>query len=389
LNEGRTVFAQLMDFFPRYEFSQCVERYQGNYRMRQLSCYDQFLGMAFAQLTGRESLRDTVTCLKALGSKLYHTGFRGSTARSTLAEANEKRDWRIFADFAAVLIQQAKPLYAQESFGVELEQAAYALDSTIIELCLSLFPWARFRHYEAAIKVHALLDLKGNLPQTVFVTPARCHDVNILDRLSFEPGAIYIFDRAYLDFVRLHLIHRAPAFFITRARRNFRFRRLYSRAVEPTSGVICDQTIRLKSFYPLHGYPDQLRRIRYGDLQHSHRLVFLTNNFLLPAAQIARLYQCRWQIELFFKWIKQHLRIKAFFGISENAVKTQIWIAIGVYVLVAIIKKHLRVDTKPYEILQVLSVSLFEKMPILQAFSRNSPALEEADFSNQLKLFDL
>jgi IS4 transposase len=231
--------------------------------------------------------------------------------------------------------------------------------------------------------------LKGNLPQTVFVTPARCHDVNILDRLSFEPGAIYIFDRAYLDFVRLHLIHRAPAFFITRARRNFRFRRLYSRAVEPTSGVICDQTIRLKSFYPLRGYPDQLRRIRYGDLQHSHRLVFLTNNFLLPAAQIARLYQCRWQIELFFKWIKQHLRIKAFFGISENAVKTQIWIAICVYVLVAIIKKHLRVDTKPYEILQVLSVSLFEKMPILQAFSRNSPALEEADFSNQLKLFDL
>jgi hypothetical protein len=388
LNEGRAVFAQLMEFFPRYEFNQCVQRYQGNYRIRQLSCYDQFLAMTFAQLTGRESLRDTVTCLKALGSRLYHAGFRGSTARSTLAEANEKRDWRIFADFAAVLIQQAKPLYAQESFGVELEQAAYALDSTIIELCLSLFPWARFRHYEAAIKIHALLDLKGNLPQTVFVTPARLHDVNILDRLVFEPGAIYIFDRAYLDFVRLHRIHRAPAFFITRARRNFRCRRLSSHRVEPDTGVICDQTIRLKSFYPLRGYPDQLRRIRYQDLQHPQRLIFLTNNFLLPASQIARLYQCRWQIELFFKWIKQHLRIKAFFGISQNAVKTQIWIAICVYVLVAIVKKHLKVETKLYEVLQILSVSLFEKMPILQVFSPNTLTLQEPEFSKQLELFD-
>ena len=378
-----------MDFFPRYEFNQCVQRYQGNYRIRQLSCYDQFLAMASAQLTGRESLRDTVTCLKALGSRLYHAGFRGSTARSTLAEANEKRDWRIFADFAAVLIRQAKPLYAQESFGIELEQAAYALDSTIIELCLSLFPWARFRHYEAALKIHALLDLKGNLPQTVFVTPARLHDVNILDRLSFEPGAIYIFDRAYLDFVRLHRIHQAPAFFITRARRNFRFRRVYSHRVEPRTGVICDQTIRLQSFYPLRGYPDQLRRIRYQDLQQQQRLIFLTNNFLLPATQIARLYQCRWQIELFFKWIKQHLRIKAFFGISENAVKTQIWIAICMYVLVAIVKKRLNRDTKLYEILQILSVSLFEKMPILQAFSLNSTAPEKAQCSNQLELFDL
>lgn len=388
MNDGRAVFAQLMDFFPRYEFSQCVQRYQGNYRIRHLSCYDQFLAMAFAQLTGRESLRDTVTCLKALGPRLYHAGFRGSTARSTLAEANEKRDWRIFADFAAVLIQQAKPLYAQESFGVDLEQAAYALDSTIIELCLSLFPWARFRHYEAALKVHALLDLKGNLPQTVFVTPARLHDVNILDRLAFEPGAIYIFDRAYLDFVRLHRIHQAPAFFITRARRNFRFRRLYSHRVDPATGVICDQTVRLQSFYPLRGYPDQLRRIRYQDLQHQQRLIFLTNNFLLPATQIARLYQCRWQIELFFKWIKQHLRIKAFFGISENAVKTQIWIAICMYVLVAIVKKRLNMDTKLYEILQVLSVSLFEKMPLLQAFSQYSTPLQEAHCSNQLELFD-
>jgi hypothetical protein len=372
MNEGRTVFAQLMDWLPKYEFEKCVKNYRGNYHVRTLPCYEQFLVMAFAQLTYRESLRDITTCLKAMGRRLYHAGIRNSIARSTLADANEKRSWKIFADFAHILIREAVDLYAGEEFGVELEQAAYALDATTIDLCLSLFPWAKFRRHKAAIKLHTLLNLRGCIPTLVIITSGKVHEVNILDLLVCEAGAFYIVDRGYLDFARLHLIHRQGAFFVTRAKKNFRFIRRYSRPVNKRLGVRFDQIIILKGFYAQRDYPDILRRIGYVDPLTGKKFVFLTNNFTEPALTIALLYKSRWQIELFFKWIKQHLRIKAFYGTSENAVKVQIWIAIAVYVLVAIIKKRLHLSQSLYTILQILSITLFEKTPILQALSQTN-----------------
>jgi hypothetical protein len=325
--------------------------------------------MAFAQLTYRESLRDIQVCLRSTQRKLYHMGFRGNVSRNTLAHANQVRDWRIYADFAQILIGQARRLYANDSFGVELNQTAYALDSTTIDLCLSLFPWAKFRAHKGAVKLHTLLDLRGSIPSLVIITHGKVHDVNILDQLTFEPGAFYIIDRGYLDFDRLYTIHQASAFFVTRTKSNFRFRRLYSQPVDKSAGVQCDQIIVLEGFYSHKAYPDKLRRIRFFDADLNKRLVFLTNNFTLPALTIAQLFQCRWQIEIFFKWIKQHLRIKAFYGTTENAVKTQIWIAIAVYVLVAIVKKQMHLDLSLYTILQILSVTLFEKTPILEALS--------------------
>jgi len=388
MNSGRTLFAQLMDFVSPYEFRKCVDRYQGHYKVQSFTCWDQFLCMAFAQLTYRESLRDIQACLRVAQPKLYHMGFRGTVARNTLAHANEVRDWRIYADFAQGLITTARTLYAAEDFGVVLEQAAYALDATVIDLCLALFPWAKFRKRKAAVKLHTLLDLRGNIPSVLFITPGRVHDVNILDQLAIEAGAFYILDRGYLDFARLHRLHQALGFFVTRAKRNFRFRYLESRAVDRTTGVRSDQIIRLHGFYSKRSYPDRLRRVRYYDADTRKWLVFLTNNFALPAVQIAQLYKCRWQVELFFKWIKQHLRIKAFYGTSENAVKTQIWIAIAVYVLVAIVKKRLKLEASLYTILQILSVSLFEKIPLAEALAQPQAALLEADPGNQLNLFD-
>jgi len=388
MNSGRTLFAQLMDFVSPYEFRKCVDRYQGHYKVQSFTCWDQFLCMAFAQLTYRESLRDIQACLRVAQPKLYHMGFRGTVARTTLAHANEVRDWRIYADFAQGLITTARTLYAAEDFGVVLEQAAYALDATVIDLCLALFPWAKFRKRKAAVKLHTLLDLRGNIPSVLFITPGRVHDVNILDQLAIEAGAFYILDRGYLDFARLHRLHQALGFFVTRAKRNFRFRYLESRAVDRTTGVRSDQIIRLHGFYSKRSYPERLRRVRYYDADTRKWLVFLTNNFALPAVQIAQLYKCRWQVELFFKWIKQHLRIKAFYGTSENAVKTQIWIAIAVYVLVAIVKKRLKLEASLYTILQILSVSLFEKIPLAEALAQPQAALLEADPGNQLNLFD-
>lgn len=379
MNEGRTVFSQLLDCLPKYEFDRCVQRYRGNFRVRKLPAYEQFVVMAFAQLTWRESLRDIETCLRALGPKLYHSGIRQPTARSTLADANEKRDWRIFADFAQVLIQQASTLYANEPFAAELKQAAYALDSTTIDLCLALFPWATFRRRKAAIKLHTLLTLQGSFPTVVIITPGSVHDVNILDQLIYQAGSFYIMDRGYLDFARLHRIQEHSAFFVTRAKKNFRCRRRYSRRVDKRAGLRFDQTVVLSGFYARRAYPDPLRRIGYRDPQTGKTLVFLTNNFTVPALAIAQLYHGRWQIELFFKWIKQHLRIKAFYGTSENAVRTQIWIAISVYLLVAILRKRLHLDLSLYTILQILSLTLFEKTPISQALSQPPLLIESLD----------
>lgn len=373
MNQGRTVFAQLLDELPKYEFDRCVRRYAGNRRIRSLPTYEQFLVLAFAQLTYRESLRDITTCLGALGPKLYHSGIRQPVARSTLADANEKRDWRIFADFAQVLITQATALYADEPFGVELQHTAYALDSTTIDLCLSLFPWAKFRRRKAAIKLHTLLNLHGNLPTVVIITPGKVHDVNILDELCLVAGSFYIFDRAYLDFERLYRLQGAQAFFITRARQNFCCRRRYSRPVDKTTGLRFDQTVVLTGFYARKDYPAPLRRIGFRDPQTGKDFVFLTNNFSEPALTIAQLYRCRWRIELFFKWLKQHLRIKAFYGTSDNAVRVQVWTAITVYLLVAIFKKRHHLDASLYTILQILSLTLFEKTPILQALSQTTP----------------
>jgi hypothetical protein len=386
-SRSQTVFSQLMDFLPRHAFNQCVKRYRGNHKVHTFSCWRQFLCMTFAQLTYRESLRDIETCLRVMSDKLYHMGIH-SVARNTLANANNTRDWRIYADFAHVLIAQARQLYAEEEFGVELDQTAYALDSSTIDLCLSLFPWAAFRKRKGAVKLHTLLDLRGNIPSLLIITNGKVHDVNILDELTLEPGAVYIMDRGYVDFERLYTIHRASAFFVTRAKDNCDFRRLYSRPVDKSSGLQCDQTIALNGFYVSKKYPEHLRRVRYFDPINNKRLVFLTNNFALPAITIAELYRCRWQVELFFKWIKQHLRIKKFYGTSENAVKTQIWIAIATYVLVAIVKKRLGLDQSPYTILQILSVALFEKTPILQAFSAPNYESEDAHLCNQLNLFD-
>ena len=387
MNLGKTVFAQLFKFLSIYEFRQCVQRYQGTYKVQTFSCWDQFLCLAFAQLTYRESLRDIEICLRVHQEKLYHMGVRSPISRSTLAYTNENRDWRIYADFAQTLIQEARSLYVHDSFGVELEQTAYALDSTTIDLCLSLFPWAQFRKRKGAVKLHTLLDLRGSIPTLIIITHGKIHDVNILDELPIEAGAIYILDRGYLDFGRLHTIHRSFAFFITRAKSNFDFQRLYSQPVDKTTGVQADQIITLQGFYARKDYPEKLRRIRYFDAQNNKRFVFLSNNLTLPALTIAKLYHCRWQIELFFKWIKQHLRLKAFYGTSENAVKTQIWIAISVYVLVAIVKKRLRIDHSLYTILQILSLSLFEKIDLYQLVTNFKYTLPIEEPSNQLNLF--
>jgi len=388
MNSGRTVFSQLMDFLPSYELDKCVARYCGHYKVKSFSCRDQFLCMAFAQLTYRESLRDIEACLRASGSKLYHMGIRGNVSRNTLANANEVRDWRIYADFAQVLIQTARALYSEEGFGLRMKRTVYALDSTTIDLCLSLFPWATFRQRKGAIKLHTLLDVRANIPTVVIITPGSVHDVNILDALLFEPGAIYVVDRAYLDFARLHRIDQSSAFFVTPAKRNFQCRRLYSRPVDKSTGLQCDQTVTLTGVYSQQDYPGKLRRVRYRDPDTQQRLVFLTNNFTLSPLTIARLYRSRWRVELFFKWIKQHLRIKAFYGTTENAVKTQVWIAISIYVLVAIVKKRLELDQSLYTILQILSISLFEKTPISQAFSQTLDEQDAPETPNQLILFD-
>ena len=388
MNAGKTVFAQLMDFLPLYDFRKCVEQYRGNYKIKSFSCWDQYLSMAFAQLTYRESLRDIEACLRAAQPKLYHLGIRGKVSRNTLANANQVRDWRIYADFAQILIGRARKLYVHDSFGMELKQAVYALDSTTIDLCLSLFPWAVFRKHKGAVKLHTLLDLRGSIPVVVVITHGKIHDVNILDQIAIEPGAFYVVDRGYLDFARLHRIHASGAFFVIRAKQNFRFRRLYSQKVDRSTGIHCDQIVALENFYVKKDYPSKLRRIRYYDGENNKHLVFLTNNLTLPARTIADIYRCRWHVELFFKWIKQHLRIKAFYGTSENAVKTQIWIAISVYVLVAIIKKLLKLELSLYTILQILSVTLFEKTPILQVLSPAEYENEERDTTNQLRLFD-
>jgi hypothetical protein len=388
MNSGKTIFAQLMDFVPTYEFRKCVDRYNGNHKVISFSCWDQYLCMAFAQLTYRESLRDIQACLRATQSRLYHLGIRGKVSRNTLANANQNRDWQIYADFAQILIARARKLYATDSFGIELEQAAYVLDSTTIDLCLALFPWAWFRKRKGAVKLHTLLDLHGNIPSVVIITTGNVHDVNILDQLIIEPGAIYIMDRGYLDFARLHNVHHSSAFFVTRTKTNFSRKRLYSQPVDKSAGIQCDQIVVLKGHYAKKDYPDKLRRIRYFDSKNKKMLVFLTNNFVLSARTIADLYRCRWQVELFFKWIKQHLRIKAFYGTTENAVKTQIWIAISVYVLVAIVKKTLNLEQSLYTILQVLSVTLFEKEPIYQTLSSINYTNQMDHISNQLDLFD-
>ncbi len=374
---------------PRHELNKCIQRYQGNYKARKFSCFDQFLCMSFAQLTYRESLRDIETCLRALGLKLYHTGIRGRVSRSTLADANENRDWRIYADFAQVLINTAKGLYAEEKFGVDLEATVYALDSTTIDLCLSLFPWARFRKNKGAIKLHTLLNLRGNIPEFIHISDGKLHDVNVLDILIPEPGSYYLMDRGYIDFERLYSIHQATAFFVTRAKRNFQFKRRYSQPVEKATGLRCDQTMILTGVKPAIAYPEPLRRIAYVDSKTGKRLVFLTNNFLISPLIVTQLYKARWRVELFFKWIKQHLRLKVFYGTSENAVKTQIWIAISVYVLVGILKKRLGLKQSLYTILQILSVTLFEKIPISQVLTESNCKIDEATISNQLILFDL
>lgn len=387
MNPGRPIFAQLMEYLPLAEFRKAVNRYKGDHRVRHFSSLDQFYCMAFAQLTYRESLRDIETCLRAMQSKLYHMGIRGKVSRSTLADANEKRNWKIYADFAQVLIRQAQVLYANETLGFELSQAAYALDSTVIDLCLSLFPWAKFRKTRGGVKLHVLLDLKTHIPVFACITNAFIHDIHILDTLFFEAGAFYIMDRAYLDFSRLYRLHQSLAFFVTREKKNFNFIRRYSHVVDHTTGVLFDQTVLSAGFYAKMDYPEPLRRIGYRDPETNKRLVFLTNNFALSALTIARLYKQRWQVELFFKWIKQHLRIKAFYGASENAVKSQIWIAISVYVLVAIVKKKMNLNFSLYTILQILSLSLFEKMPIKQAFLDFQTALSDFDAQKQLSLF--
>jgi len=389
MNEGRTVFSQLISFLPDREFRRCVERYHGDSRLRGLSCWEQFLAMAFAQLTYRESLRDIEACLRALGPKRYHLGFRRVVARSTLADANDRHDWRIFADFAQHLIGVARPLYADDTLGVDLDASLYALDSTTIDLCLALFPWAKFRTHKAAVKMHTLLDLHGNIPAFLHISDGKLHDVHALDRIEIEPGAYYVMDRGYLDFKRLYRFTLGSAFFVTRSKKNVLLQRRYSHPVDKTTGVSSDQTVILTSLQSASAYPDPLRRVSYCDPQTGKRLRFLTNNFTLPALTIAEIYKQRWQVELFFKWIKQHLRIKAFFGTGENAVKTQIWIAVSVYVLVAIVRKRLKLEATLYQILQILSVIPFEKTPVLQALQSYNSQSDLDEFSNQLILFDL
>jgi uncharacterized protein DUF4372/DDE family transposase len=389
MNLGRTVFSQLISFLPDREFRRCVTRYNGDQRLRGFSCWDQFLCMAFAQFTYREGLRDIEACLRASPDKLYHMGIRGRVSRSTLADANERHDWRIFADFAQILIARARLLYAHDPFGDDLQMSAYALDSTTIDLCLAMFPWAHFRERKGAVKMHTLMDLHGNIPLFVCVTDGKVHDVNILDQIVPEAGAFYVMDRGYLDFKRLHRLTLAASFFVTRTKDNVLLQRRYSHPVEESTGVKSDHTVILTSQASAKNYPAPLRRVRYFDAEHQRFLVFLTNNFDLPALTIANLYKSRWQVELFFKWIKQHLRIKAFFGTSSNAVRTQIWIAISIYVLVAIVRKELRLSASLYQILQVTSVTIFERVPILQAFQQDQPREKSDPFPNQLSLLDL
>jgi Domain of unknown function (DUF4372)/Transposase DDE domain len=387
MNVGRTVFAQLLDHLPSYEFQQCVTRYRGDYQQKTFSCWDQYLAMAFAQLTYRDSLRDIEACLRSMQGKLYHMGFRGKVARSTLADANESRDWRIYADFAQGLIGAARPLYAHDPIGVDLEQSLYALDSTTIDLCLALFPWARFRQHKAAVKMHTLLDLHGNIPTFIRITDGKVHDVNILDEILPEAGAFYVMDRGYIDFERLYVFTLCSAFFVVRTKENVLLQRRYSHTVDKSTGVRSDHTVILTAMESAKVYPDALRRVSYFDTETNKRLKFLTNNFALPALTIAQAYKRRWQVELFFRWIKQHLRIKSFFGTSENAVKTQIWIAVSVYVLVAIVRKRLGLQVSLYQILQILSVTLFEKVPILRALEVPDFQSDLVEDRNQLILF--
>jgi hypothetical protein len=387
VNTGKTLFAQLMDFLPWSTFARIVVRYDGDARVRTLRCAEQYRAMAFAQLTYRESLRDIEVCLSAQASKLYHMGFREPVRRSTLADANELRDWRIYAEFAHRLIAQARNLYADDSLGLELTNTVYALDSTTIDLCLSLFPWAHFRSTKAAVKMHTLLDLRGNIPSFIHISDGKLHDVHALDLLLPEAGSIYVMDRGYLDFTRLYALRQAGAFFVTRAKSNLDAHRVYSATTDRAAGIIADQTIALDGYATSKQYPVHLRRVRFKDPESGKTLVFLTNQFALPAATICALYKSRWQVELFFKWIKQHLRIKKFYGTSDNAVKTQIWIAVSVYVLVAIVKKRLALDASLYTLLQVFSVTLFEKMPMTQALSETTTTFEENEMDSQLNLF--
>jgi len=386
--EGKLIFSQVIHYLPMHTFRRCVKRYKGNHKVISFTCLDQYLCMAFGQLTYRESLRDIEACLRAQHPKLYHMGIRGKVSRSTLADANHVRDWRIYADFAQSLIQIARKLYSNEEFGVDLDHTVYALDATTIDLCLTVFPWANFRQTKAAVKLHTLLDLRGNIPTFIHISDGKLHDVNVLDILVPESGAFYIMDRGYLDFSRLYVLDQYAAFFVIRAKSNFQFRRLYSHPVDKTTGLKCDQTIMLTGFYPAKDYPAKLRRIKYYDAKTDKTFVFLTNNFTLPALTITELYRCRWQVELFFKWIKQHLRIKSFYGTSENAVRTQIWIAVSVYVLVAIIKKKLGLKTSLYTILQILSVTIFDKMSLYQSLANSDYNLRNTDSANQLNLFE-
>ena len=388
MHPGRLIFSEIISYVPKYEFTKCVTKYKGNYKVHEFSCWDQFLCMAFAQLTYRESLRDIEACLRAMHGKLYHMGIHCKVSRSTLADANENRDWRIYADFAQVLIHIARDLYQDEDFGIELEDTVYALDSTTIDLCLSLFPWAAFRQKKGAIKLHTLLDLRGNIPSFIKITDGKVHDVNILDELFPESGSFYIMDRAYIDVERLYTFNQASAFFVTRSKINLNFRRLYSQPIDKSTGLRCDQIIALANIKSSKCYPEKLRRIRYFDSENKNDLTFLTNNFMLPAITITKLFKCRWQIEIFFRWIKQHLRIKSFYGTSENAVKTQIWIAISIYVLVAIVKKRLHLDMTLYTFLQILSISVFEKTTILQLVTDIHETEYNNRFCNQLYLFD-
>jgi len=387
MNVGQTIFSQLMEFVPRYEFRTCVERYRGDYKVQSFSCWDHFLTLAFAQLTYRESLRDIEACLRAKSTKLYHMGIRSRISRNTLAHANQVRDWRIYADFAQVLITMARRLYVNEPFGLELDHTVYALDSTVIDLCLSLFPWAQSRRRKSAVKLHTLLDLRGNIPTVIMITGGRVHDAYFMDDLVWEAGAIYLFDRGYLHFHRLYRIHQSGAFFVTRSRQRLDCQRHSSQPVDKNTGLRCDQMISLTNPIPKRRYPERFRRIRFVDPDTGKRLVFLTNNALLDALTVAELYRRRWQVELFFRWIKQHLRIKSFYGTSENAVKTQVWTAVSVYVLVAIVKKRLHLDRSLFSILQILSVSLLEKTPILQALTSSPDLHSDRDRANQLMLF--
>jgi len=389
MNTGRTVFSQIMDFLPLHEFRKCAKRYRGNYKVQSFSCLDQFLCMAFAQLTYRESLRDIEACLRSMENRLYHMGIRGKVSRSTLADANDSRDWRIYADFSQVLIHQARHLYADDDFGVELEETVYALDTTTIDLCLSLFPWAKFQKRKAAIKLHTALDLRGSIPTFIKITDGKIFDTCILDELIPEPGCFYIMDRGFFDLVRLYTLNLSKANFVIRGKWNLQFRRIYSHPIDKSTGLRCDQTIALTGVRSSQRYPDKLRRVRFFDADNNKYLTFLTNNFILPSITIAQLYKCRWQIELFFKWIKQHLRIKSFYGRSVNAVKTQIWIAISVYVLVAIIKKRMDLEVSLYTFLQILSVTSFEKVSILQVLREFYDTKQPVDSCKQLELFKL